>query len=498
MSKVSDPIVIFENPQRGVAPHPLLGIGLLRQIDISTYPGLARLNKLTAKVSSTTVTGLPYWIVKDPATTNNIYALDSGGQVYKSTNDGASWSTVAGETAGGAGQGMAIWKGYLFVARATALDVYGPLASSPSWSNSWKTDLDATQDFHTMLPSVDDKLYIACGRYIYQISEATTFDPASSGTYTTTARAITLPQNYNAKCLADLGSNLMVGTWKGITGAVYQKVADIFPYNRTTLTLGIPIKLGENGVHAMITVGNRLYAIAGLNAMIFITDGSSASVVAELPNYAVNLLDTGLRVDVWPGAVMYHRGKIFFGVDNSAAVNGNIGVWSFNPATRQLILENIISTGNDGSTVEIAIGSLFSLSNETYLIGWKDFTPTATSGIDQKSSSSFVGSYGGVIETAFIQVGQALANRTMPQLEFYLAKPLTSGQGIRVKYRKDLSASFTTLGTIDFTNGAVQSYNLAASQITNAVFVQFRIELTSGGSDSPELVRVSLINPSQN
>ncbi len=498
MSKTDD-IIILENPQKGMASHPLLGIGLLRQIDVSTYPGLARLNPESRKVSSTTVVALPQWIVQNPKNTDELFALDSAGQVYTSTNAGISWSTVGGETSGGLGQGMAIWKNYLFVARATTLDVYGPLGGSPSWSNSWKTDLDATNDFHTMLASLDDNLYICCGRYIYKISELTTFLPGTSSTYSTTAHAITLPANYNAKCLADFGSNLMIGTWLGSSPSFYTmpKSADIFPYNRSTLTLGLPIRLNENGVHAMITVNNRLYVMAGLHGGLYVTDGVSIAQVSEIPNYAVNTADSGQFIQVYPGAIIQFKGKVVFGLSNTAGGIGNMGVWSFDPSFKRLLLENIISTGQDGTSYALSIGALCAIDRDFYLIGWLDGTiGSGTYGIDKKLLNAFVTSYGGVIETQLVQVGQSLGNRTIQQVEFYLSKPLVASQGIKVKYRKDLTSSFTTLGTVDFsTNGGIQSFNLSAATITNAVFVQFRIELTGGGGDSPELVRV-LLKPS--
>lgn len=576
---MKDDIVIFENPQKGMAPHPALGIGLLRGIDIETHPGVARLNKSTTDVTdgntftvtiaspavfsatghglyagvpvkfSTTgalptgltagttyfvisagltadafevsasrggsavntsgsqsgthsfksVTGLIYWIVRNPVN-GDLYALDSAGQVHKSTN-ALVWTPYAGQANWGTGQGLAIWKGYLLVARETQMDAVN--LSTGTWTASFldtamQSVTTSSGYFHTMLPSIDDKLYICNDRYIYILTETSTFDPtvAAGTNYSENATAITLPTNYHSKCLADLGANLMVGSIFGDNFSEH-KIADIHPYNRSTLTLGIPIKLGVNGVHQLITVGNRLYANAGLNAKMFLTDGASAIQVAEIPNYAIALAESGGRLDLYPGAITYHKGKILFGVDNTVTVNGNVGVWSYNPSNRQLILENVVTgtagTGVDGSSNQVSIGALYSLSQEEYLVSWKDYTSPASEGIDYKSGSSFIQSYGGIIETQMPQIGTALGNRTIQSIEFFLYKPLASGQGIRIKYRKDLTSSFTTLSTIDFaTNGAKQTYSISAASITNALFLQLRIELTSTGSTTPELVRVIL------
>jgi len=250
----------------------------------------------------------------------------------------------------------------------------------------------------------------------------------------------------------------------------------------------------------LITVGNRLYANAGLNAKLFLTDGASAVQVAEIPNYAISLAETGARLDLYPGAITYHKGKILFGVDNTVTVGGNVGVWSFNPSNRQLILENIVTgtagTGADGSSNQVSIGALYSLSQEEYLVGWKDYTSPASEGIDYKSGSQFIQSYGGIIETQIPQIGTALGKRTIQSLEFFLLKPLASGEGIRIKYRTNLTASFTTLATIDYaTKGAVQADSIPAASITKAYFLQTRIELTSSGGSSPELVR-AILKPS--
>lgn len=579
MNKNNDDIIIFENPQKGMASHPALGIGLLRGIDIETHPGIARLNKATSDVTdgntftvtiaspgvfsatghglyagvpvkfSTTgalptgltagtvyyvistgltadafqvsssrggsavntsgsqsgihsfksITGLVYWIVRNPAN-GDLYALDSNGQVHKSTT-GGTWAPYAGQANWGTGQGLAIWKGYLLVARETQMDAVK--LSDGTWTASF---LDTAMEsvtttsgyFHTMLNSVDDALYICNDRYIYKLTELTAFNPtvAAGTNYTENATAITLPSNHHAKCLADLGANLMVGT---IFGDNFQehKIADIFPYKRSSLILGIPIKLGENGVHQLITVGNRLYANAGLNAKIFVTDGSSSTPVSEIPNYAITLAEAGGRLDLYPGAITYHKGKILFGVDNTITVNGNVGIWSLNPANGQLILENVITgtlgSGADGSLNQVAIGSLFSLSQESYLVGWKDYTSPASEGIDQKSGTSFLQSYGGYIETQIIQIGTALGNRTIQSIEFFLLKPLASGEGIRISYRLNLSASFTVLATIDYASyGAIQSRSIPAASITNALFIQIKIELTSTGATTPELARIIL------
>mgnify|MGYP001612487413 FL=1 len=173
-------------PREGIARSPHTGYADIRNLDISSIPGIVRLNNILAKKSGTTVVGLIKWMVRNPATPAEVFVLDDGGKVYKSADSGVTWALMTGFTAGGAGQGMAIWKNYLFVARATAIDICGDGTATgitnANWSNSW-AGLTLTTDalWHPMLVSKnDDKLYIGAGIYVSSVAEATApFAPAT-------------------------------------------------------------------------------------------------------------------------------------------------------------------------------------------------------------------------------------------------------------------------------------------------------------------------------
>lgn len=481
------PQFAIEGWQEGVAPHPILGFAHVRNSDISTNPGSFRTNNILSKKSSTTVTGNIIGFRINPNSSQQIYAYDTGAVVYKSTDNGSTWTTIGGNSSG-TGTGIAIWKDYLFVATNTKLDAYGPLSSSPSWSTNWQT-LDSSTT-HIMLESVDDRLYICNGRYVSQLKELTTFAPGTSSTYAWNQRAITLGSGYITTCMDDLGSYLMVGTRRG-NGYDF-KVADIFPYTRTDLTLGIPLKLQENGVNAMIAINNRLYVQAGIEGKFFECDTVTFSEIAKIPNYIINL-DGGSFIVTFPGAIMLHRGKIFFGV-SSSSILGNLGVWSIRLDTKKLQLENTISTGNDGSTASMYINALISLSRDTYMCAWFD-NVTPSYGIDRIDNQVRYSNYETAIESPLYHIGESLGNRTIGSIEVHLDKPLATGQGVRIKYRGNLNSAFTTLGTYTYsTEGAVLSFNKPAAVMTNLVFLQIRVEAASNSNSnlSPEVKRVLL------
>lgn len=478
--------LIINEWDKGISPHPDVGFGMFSNVDVYTNPGSVRLNNLPAKVSGSTVTGRIVGFVRNPQLTADIWAYDTGAVVYKSADNGATWAVVAGNSTG-IGTGIAIWKDYLFVATTTKLDVYGPLSSSPAWSLAWQTlEFNTSQDspFHTMLSSVDDKLYICNSRYVAQLKELTTFAPGTGATYTYTSRAITLAFQYTTTCLADLGPYLMVGTWVAAIGNF--KVADIFPYARIDLSLGIPLKLNKNGVNCMLSLNNRLYVQAGLQGELFVCDTVTFAQLQKIPNYVANL-DGGKYIFSLPHGIMFHQDRIFLGLSTNSLASGvggfgNMGIYSIdvNNPNKTLVLENIISTGNDGTTNALIPSALLSLSKDTYLSGWQDST---TFGIDLTNNKQRYLS--GYIDTPLYPVGEALANRTVQQIEVYLQKPLKKGQGITVSYRTNLTASFTTPGNgvIDYdtynASSNLLAINISAAFITNAVFVQFRIYLTT-------------------
>ena len=485
----------FSNPSKGIAPHPLEGIGHIRNLDILTNPGSVRLNNLTTKQSSTTVTGQILW-QRVHAATGKVYAIDGNGIVYTALNTGGTWTVIGNATGSGnnntanAGQGLEVWKDYVITIGSSGFDAYD--INGTTWHNNFgSTAHDGSPTYRPMLWSIDDSLYIGNSRYVSRLQEVTTFDPTSSGTYTFTQQAITLATNYEVRSIRDLGSNLMLGT-------VYlgsRTLADIFPYARTTLTLGIPIRIVENGVQAMYNLGNRLYVLAGLSGKLFVTDTVSATQIAQIPNYIINL-DANSALQMYPDAIMYMRGKIWFGIGNSTL--GNAGVWSYDVTRKVLQMENIISLGTDGSANSVYISSLQPfLSNNTYLMAWSDGA-SSSFGVDMINSSQRYTGYLGYIDSPLVKVGEALANMTTPQLEINLTKPLVTGQGVKIQYRKDLTSAWTTLSTADFaTLGGYQATNISASVMTSLVFLQIRALLTTAGSSnlSPELQSVLLVNP---
>jgi len=474
--------LIISNPQIGISSSPHLGWGDMRNIDISSIPGIARLNNIMVKKSSSTVVGRINWMVRNPATPAEVYALDNGGKVYKSTNSGVSWALMTGFTAGGHGNGLAIWKNYLIVARDAYLDVCGDGSATgitnSNWSNSWQT-IDSDALWHPMIVSKNDgNLYGGAEKYVFSLLEISgqTFAPGTGATFTWTVQALDLPSRYRIKCLDELGNNLMCGTWQGATTP--SRIAEIYPWDRSSSTFGQPIVMEENGVHAIKNINQTLYILAGIEGRIYSSQGLVANLIGQIPK---SIVDTSgsIALTYFPGAIANYEGKLTFGLGSASAIDG-MGVWSLLQTSRGNILnlEHGISSGNWGASYALQIGALLLMDSDKLLIGWYDATPTASYGIDLTNTAAFYTSYAGYLVSPFYVVGTNLKPRQFTQLEFQLAKPLAANEGIRVDYRVDLNASFTNIGTYTYASlGEVLSHNAPAT-IPSSEFIQIRIPLT--------------------
>jgi hypothetical protein len=475
---------------KGIAQSPHVGFGNMTNLDIRSFPGVVRLNFALENKGSTVVTDHILWLVRNRGNNHEFYGLGSSGKVYTSA-DGSSWTNISGVGAG-QGQGLAVWKNYLFVAAgSTAIDVYGPLSGSPSWTNGWKT-VDSDSAGHPMFINKDDTLYIGAGQYLASLEENSgqTFAPGTAASYTWISQALDLPAGYRIRCLEELGNNLMIGTFVGANTYDF-RIADIFPWNGTDPSFGIPIHLNETGVNAMITVNNLLYVFAGNGGRIYVTNGTTATQIGNIPKYIANT-EGGAQIYTLPGAVMNHAGRIYFGLSTANSVAG-MGIWSIDPNPSDgnvLVREHLISTGNEGATNALQVGALISYTNEVFFASWID---NSSYGIDKLNNSLRVTSYGGYAETALFPVGTNLNKATFQQGEFSLSRPLATGQGIRLKYRKNLTDSFTTIGTWIYSQlGAVVSHNFF-TDISDAEYLQIRVELTTGEFNAtPELREIRL------
>jgi hypothetical protein len=464
-----DTDIVIDNFQRGIADSPHLGFADMRNVDIHSEPGVVKISSAATKQSGSTVTDLILWFATNP-NNGDIFALGDSGKVYKSTDDGSTWSLVSGNTTPGNGNGMAIWKDYLFVARNTSLDVYGPLSSSPSWTNGWQTLTSDTQ-YHPMIAASDDLLYIGAGRYITSILETagSTFAPGTSSTYNFTAQALDLPSQYRVKCLAELGNKLMIGTVIGAAGETIFG-ADIFPWRHfdNASSYERPIRFYTSGIDSMLVVNNSLYVVAG--GALYITLGSDVQKIRDFRFYNSSIMFRSI-----PAGMTYVNNQLFI-VNTASTSSIPRGVFSYKEGAMSFVNQNsagVVSTGSIGAIHPFSGGFIF---------GWYDGT---NYGIDLVASSNGTyANYTGYVDSQLIRVGSGFKKRTFSEIDWVLDRPLsTPTASIRLSYRTSLSASFATIATFsgDTYTDTSFTYNFAFPACDH---IQIRAELRDATSNA--------------
>lgn len=472
MARQRLPDIVINNFPRGISESPFIdGFADMRLLDIHSIPGVVQINHQASKKSASLVTGPVHWIRGNPADTTMYFAFSNQNEIIKSTDSGASWSAFSGNTtSGGTGNGLVIWKGYLLAIRNQSIDISA--VGSASFSNSWKS-LDNSTTWHMAIVGQDDVVYIADGRYIVSLLEnsGSTFDPATAGTFTYATKALSIPANETIISIEELGQNLMIGTDKG----------NIYPWDRVSPSFGLPLSVGDKPIKQMKTINNRLWIVAGSENSVYVSNGSSIEEVKPLTH--IDTSSSQLSFNSYPGAIMEHRGRLWFAVSNGSP--GQNGMYSLQGNV--LVFENLLSTQYATNGANTLIGALCSIDSNAYLIGYEDgATAPTTRGVDlvkRTSTSTFrYTSYAAYFDTDLKRVGTPFRKRKFTQVEIILDRNLATGQGVKVQYRDKNSGSFTDVVTFDFaTYGAVDTltYPFSGDAVES---IQLRVLLTTGAS----------------
>lgn len=279
-----------------------------------------------------------------------------------------------------------------------------------------------------------------------------TYYPTSSGgtaTITFSQERLNLPFFEVAQAIAEIGNTVLIGTQNNV----------VYPWNQVDPLPGDLIPLPENNVSSFLTVNNMAYIFAGNKGNIYVTNGSTASLVITVPDYCAGIAGTeSSYVEpyfIW-GGVMFLRGRVYFSIqDQTAAKTGNCGgIWSFVPTQNFFIGQDTglalrLETQNSYATYNGMAPVLLASQNQQakgpqYYSAWQSAYTSGSNGIDFSATTTSVPA---VIETDLIPTGTMLDKKTFKQIEYKLAAPLQEGESVSMKYRQDSTSSFTTLGT---------------------------------------------------
>lgn len=506
--------IVIDNFQRGIGDSPHTGFADMRNVIINKQTGVVEVNWATV-ARATAIGDNVKWFAQDTtgetaARFQTFYATSDNGKLWRSTDSGDTWAEFS--SGYGRGEGLGVWKDHVIIAHrpggTAALSAYGPLTTSPIWNTAF-VQLYYNNDpsnfltfYNPILVGQDDILYVGDGNLVDSLQEVSgqDFQAGTAATYTWGTASLDLPENYKIKNLAELGQNLLSGTWKGTTPQTPQsRTADIFPWDRTSDSFELPVINEENGVNWMKTIGNTTYYSAGNEGKIYMTNGSQTRLFKQLPRHLTDL--DSVRVIISdPQDAMHHRGKLYFGI-GSVQVSGEqivdgVGVYSVDLETGALVMENQLSTGTTqpvGSNTP-QINAIYPVNRNQYLIGFQDnnIGGGQAYGIDKVSDTQRYTNYAARVDSQFFSVGTKNKPAAFSEIEFELAKPLQANQGVRFLYRTDLRSNFTSIRTFDFATDGGITTGKNDMLVTTEGGIQIRTELTTSGTTTVELKKVTI------
>ncbi len=308
-----------------------------------------------------------------------------------------------------------------------------------------------------------------------------------------TPERLNLPTFEVAQTIVEIGNTILIGCLGNI----------VYPWNQIDSTPSGLIALPENKVSTMITVNQMAYIFAGTNGNIYITDGSVASLVLNIPDYCAGIAGspgTYIEPNYYWGGAMYLRGRVYFSVrDQTTAKTGNCGgIWSFVPTQNlyigqdtgialRLEAKNSYATYN-GSCPLLIQNEVQDQPVALYWSPWSSDFNTPTYGIDYSNNGTLAASVA-VIETDLIPVGTILNKKTYQQLEYKLGAPLDTNATVTAQYRVNATDAWTACGTFISDSDKLSGY--VGVNFEKIQWLQLRFTLTpiTSSADSNTFIR---------
>ena len=441
--------------------------------------------------------GTPRYIVNDEVYTR-LWLQDSNGRLWvRDTSAFGYWLLASGNTLTAAsGNGLVIWKGYLFVFREAILDYYllsqsvlaNPAANPWTAGVAFKSSLTLNiyaGDFIDHHPFVHDsgRLYflatsastVAGTNAVGYFVENTTFDPASGSTFTYSAAALDkIPGNIT--CFESLVNDLAIGT----------DTNRIFVWDRQSSSWNKTITLHEPYTQCMRSLNNILYFSSGVNGNIYQTYGTTVEKFLDLADEYLNSVRYGAVVK----KISFDGNEMTFWLNASDQTES--GIYSVDKNTRAVHLKYQPSLGD---AVTIGAGTSFlvlpggisasgTISTDVVFAGYN------TGGVTYVDSNFAYGSvqwmttrYAAYCITPLYEVGTFENPKTYQKVQIQLARPLLTGQGVKVESRTNLTAAFSNAATFDYaTIGGVLTAFESVANVETTQFIQFKISMTSSSS----------------
>ena len=432
--------------------------------DIHSEVGVLKVNQALTKESGSTIDDLVKASV--PCSDGNTYLFGStNGKIWKRTSGGTySLEATASPAAGGIGILDAMeYQDYIYYAMESRL---GRVAVGSAWStrdDNWATFTNTDASFHPML-IVNLVLYIGDANYIAQVD---------AGTFSANALDISAP--LRIKCLGQLGTDILLGTYVSSNIVSTQ----IFRWNTWSVSFTNSDPIPEIGINCFLPIDNGVIVNAGTKGNLYTYDGVNLNPYKQIKGTWDNSTNKAV---VNPNAKLNFNGLPLFGLSTSLGTPANMGVYSLGRANRNypVVLNGEVGIST-GHLSNIEIGAIIGVG-DIYLVSWKDTNGSTTYGVDKLDlSEKYSGAY---LTTRVIMADRfVLLNFNVINIG-YRSLPTDTGFTISKKVN---SGSFEVIDSGDCNDDTQRKVYMTEVDINDATTVQIKIAITVSSNTAPEI-----------
>lgn len=448
--------------------------------DIHSEPGIMKVNQALTKESGSTI---------DDFVKCSVACSDGKTYLFGSTNrkiwsrDSAGTYTLEATAApaiiGSTGIKDAIeYEGYIYY---TTYWFVGRVAVGAAWStrdDNWaqlgggaSTGSDA--NWHPM-KIVNGVLFIGVKGGVDQID-------ASTGSAVYSAYALKIPSNLIVKCLGQLGTDLLIGTY--VNSNVVE--TEVFRWNTWSISFTNSDPIPEVGINSFLAMDNFVLVNCGTKGNLYSYDGVKLEPYKQIKGTWDNSTNKGI---VHPNARLNFHGLPLFGLSTSSGSPANMGVYSLARANKNypyvLNCEQGISTGNLNN---VEIGCIVGVG-DIYLVSWKDTNSGTVYGVDKLDLSNkyaaayFITRVMMLDRTALLTYGVVnIGYRTLPENTTFTISA------------KKNNGSMTAISAGDCTDDTMRNVFMSEVDAGEATSAQIKIAPSVSGNNAPEIEAVEII-----
>jgi hypothetical protein len=403
------------------------------------------------------------------ASTGIIYSQTDSGTIA-SANDSANNSAISS---------LIEYNGYMYYTQAASIG-RSDLAGSPTYTDNWQT----TSLAPTCSVISDGTLWFGNGQYVAKWDD-TTF----------TYNALDVQTGWVVKKMDNFGIPYLAVAVNNVTSSGLAAGCKILLWDRTSPTIwNDEIDVPEKYIQNILYAGGYLWIWAGSTANLYVCPLGSRQATRV---WTFNNLDPrDYAFTVYPNAVTYHNGRVYFGLSNSPSASSAFtpsGLYSFNPNPTNLQLNIEINGGTLGSFRSIA--SMYGTASQALYVGYQtgstQYLLRENLYTSDNPFNASLGSSGYAVYESFYfdaPIGKKLLIDGVG-IDFL---PISSAGTFTLSYKKDNETSFTTIfsdantaGTENSPTGKYQTLKIEARTI------KFKLSFSGGsGSIRPYFKRI--------